>query len=605
MFENLQQLSIQYLRGAYRNGRLQVPAVIDELRQRALQDRHNAWIHVLTEAELSPYIKRLAALQPDSLPLYGIPFAVKDNIDVAGIVTSAACPDFAYKAAQSATVVARLVEAGAVPLGKTNLDQFATGLVGTRSPYGEAHNALQPDYISGGSSSGSAIATALGHVSFALGTDTAGSGRVPAAFNNLLGHKPSHGMISTHGVVPACRSIDCVSVMAATAQDVAAVLEQAIGFDPEDPFSRRNYHYNSALYFADVPGAFTFAVPDELDFDGDRHAEALFQQSVETLTGLGGTPHTIPFAGFYEAARLLYAGPWVAERRLATAAVDGRACLPVLLQVLQPTEENASSEAVFAAQYKLRALKQTCDGLIAPFDFVLTPTVPTVYTRRQVAAEPIQLNSRLGTYTNFMNLLDYAATAVPAGMLPCGTGWGVTLFSRHGSDYRLLSFAAALQQATGLPLGADKVNHGMAAPPAPAARFADLLPLAVCGAHLTGQPLNWQLTSRGATLLESTRTRPCYSLYALPDGKRPALIRGLGTAPEGAAVDVEVWLIPHDTLGSFVDGISEPLAIGKVELADGRWVNGFVCANGVPEGALDITRYGGWKQWLAWTAVEG
>ncbi|MEM9623670.1 MAG: allophanate hydrolase, partial [Pseudomonadota bacterium] len=532
-------LRITVLREAYLSGRWQPSEVLYNLRERAARDTHNAWIYLLSEDELATRLAHLDTQDPAALPLYGIPFAIKDNIDLAGVPTTAACPAFTYTPEHSAHVVSRLLAAGAIPLGKTNLDQFATGLVGTRSPYGEGKNAIQPDYISGGSSSGSAISTALGQVSFALGTDTAGSGRVPAAFNNLIGHKPSHGLLSTSGVVPACRSIDCVSIMANTTEDVVLVLNEAVGEDPADPYSRPNPHYNTLHYFGQPSGKFSFAVPDELDFDGDSEAQGLFEATVDQLTSMGGTVQQIPFAPFYAAAKLLYEGPWVAERRLATASVSTADRLPVLEQILDAGGQDGptvlTAEAAFTAQYQLRQLKRTCDAALAPFDFILTPTTPTVYTRAELAAAPIELNSRLGTYTNFMNLLDYAATAVPVGRLAGRTSWGVTLFSRHGHDYALLSFAQALQNQLNLPLGASDAPLDAANMSPPMARYSATIDLVVCGAHLSGQPLNWQLTSRNAELVRTTHTQSCYTLYALPDGKRPALIRN---TRQGAAIEV-------------------------------------------------------------------
>ncbi len=589
---NIDQLQIENLRRGYQQGSFDPKTVIHMLARRAREDTHNAWIYVLSTSELDPYLDRLKGMDAASLPLYGVPFAIKDNIDLAGIPTSAACPGFTYTPTESAQVVQHLINAGAIPLGKTNLDQFATGLVGTRSPFGEGLNALNPAFISGGSSSGSAVATALAQVSFALGTDTAGSGRVPPSFNNIVGHKPSHGLISTTGLVPACRTIDCISIMAPSANDIAIVLEQCIHADPGDPFSRDNPHHNTIHNFGATPATFNFAIPEQLDFDGDKNTAALFEHAVQVLVDMGGTVHRINFEPFYAAARLLYQGPWVAERRLATSGVEADKRLPVLNTILSA---ESTADATFEAFYQLQSLKRICDDLVSPNDFVLTPTTPTIYTREQVAADPIDLNSRLGTYTNFMNLLDYAATAVPVGILPQGPSWGVTLFSHWCRDYRLLSFANTLQQNINLPLGASQRPLPRTTLPPPAAAFKANIDIVVCGAHLSGQPLNWQLTSRNARLVRTTQTHNDYRLYALADGKRPALIRSPG---EGAAIDVEVWALPQETWGSFVDGIAEPLAIGKVQLADNTWVSGFVCANGVPDNARDITRFGGWRNWL-------
>ncbi len=583
--------TVANLRAAYLEGRLTLRDMVQRQRALALADEHNAWIYVLSEAELALYLDDLDGKDPTDLPLYGIPFAVKDNIDVAHVPTTAACPAFSYVPTESATVVRRLVAAGAIPIGKTNLDQFATGLVGVRSPYGETKNALNPAYISGGSSAGSAVATALGQVSFALGTDTAGSGRVPTGFNNIIGHKPSLGLISNRGVVPACRTLDSVSVMAMTTADVAQVLAQCVAFDPEDPYSRCNSYSNTPRYFGGVPNEFHFGVPQAPDFDGDDEARALFQVSVEVLESLGGTAVELDFEPFLTAAKLLYAGPWVAERRLATTGVEVADLLPVLQEILA-SGAGATAEDAFAAQYTLAALKRTCDQALSQVDFVLSPTTPTVYARSQISADPIALNTKIGTYTNFMNLLDYTATAVPVGMLSSGVGWGVTLFANRETDYALLSMAQQLQENLALPLGAS--GKGEVAPAPEAAPYLDQLDIVVCGAHLEGQPLNWQLKERGANLKQTTTTSPNYALFALADNKRPALIRR-----GGAAIEVEVWSMPTPTWGSFVHGIAAPLGIGKVELADGSWVSGFICADGVPEGAVEISEYGGWRNWKA------
>lgn len=589
-------LSIPVVRDAYARGEETPESLITRLRDQALrQSDYNAWIHVLTDEELRPWFDALKHMPADTSPLWGIPFAIKDNIDLAGVPTTVGCAAVNRVPTRSATVVERLIAAGAIPLGKTNLDQFATGLVGVRSPFGEGRNVFNPDYISGGSSSGSAIATALGQVSFALGTDTAGSGRVPAAFNNLIGHKPTKGLLSTQGVFPACWSLDCVSVFALTARDAATIVDLAAGVDPQDPWSRANTGSNTASYWSEAnPGAFTFGIPDQLDFDGDRQAEALFHQACEKLEALGGTAVRIHFDPFMQAARLLYEGPWVAERAWATREVNPEDMLPVIRQILSSTATFSATD-VFAAQYRLQTLKRECDRELDKVDFVITPTAPTCYTRAALAEQPIVLNSRLGTYTNFMNLLDYSATAVPVGRLSSQVSWGVTLFGPAFSDMRLLSLAAVLQRQFNLPLGASQHHlpkHGNGAgrvvPPA-------LVDLAVCGAHLSGEPLNWQLLDRGATLKLATRTTPDYALYALADGRRPALVH----STHGTAIEVEVWQMPMAEFGSFVAGIPAPLGIGKVTLESGDCVSGFICEEGGLDGATDISTFGGWRAWLA------
>ena len=588
-------LTIEAVHAAYADGSETPESLIFQLRAQALaQSEFNAWIYLLSEEELATYLDVLESKAIESSPLWGIPFAIKDNIDLADVPTSAACEAFTYTPRKSATVVAQLIAAGAIPIGKTNLDQFATGLVGTRSPFGEGRNVFNQDYISGGSSAGSAIATALGQVSFALGTDTAGSGRVPAAFNNLIGHKPTKGLLSTSGVVPACKSLDCVSIFALTAADAARVLDVAEYFDEEDPYSRKNVPFNALPYWQDEkPASFCFGLPEKLDFDNDSDAESLFLDSCKQLEALGGQAVAIDLEPFLQTARLLYEGPWVAERAWATQCVSRDSMLPVIQNILDTTK-NFDAVDCFAAQYKLQALKRICDRELAKVDFVLTPTAPTCYRRAEIEREPIALNSKLGTYTNFMNLLDYAATAVPIGRLPSQVSWGVTLFSRAFSDMRLLSIAGALQRRFNLPLGATEhlqshvAASGRSIP-------EDTVDLVVCGAHLEGQPLNWQLRDRGAELQQCTQTKSGYALFALPDGKRPALV----PSTPGTAIEVEVWRMPTTELGGFVAGIPAPLGIGKVELESGASLPGFICEEGGIANARDISHYGGWRAYLA------
>ena len=587
-------LSIERLQQRYRDG-LKVRDVIGSLRAQALsQSDYNAWIYLLSEAELEPYFQRLENADTQALPLYGVPFAIKDNIDLMGVDTTAACPDFRYRATESAYVVQALIEAGAIPLGKTNLDQFATGLVGTRSPYGQGKNVFNSDYISGGSSSGSAIACALGQVSFALGTDTAGSGRVPAALNNLIGLKPSKGLLSTRGVVPACRSLDCVSIFALCCEDAARIFDIAADYDRRDAFARPRDAANRGRYFsAPLSANLRCAIPKELDFQGDTECAALFATARSTLVNMGVDIDEIDFGPFLKAAKLLYEGPWVAERWLATQAVNAESMLEVISTIIKSGDKPKATDA-FAAQYQLQECKRACDLLIADVDFVLVPTFPKPYKRSEIDADPIALNSRLGTYTNFMNLLDYAACAVPVGALPSGVHWGVTLFHHAHSDVRLLRIADALHKKLGLAMGAGTAQVPVNTTTAPA-QPSDTIDVAVCGAHLDGQPLNWQLRERGAILLESSHSAENYALYALPDGKRPALVRD---DAKNYATEVEIWRLPSKEFGSFVAGIPSPLGLGKITLADGREINSFICEHGGIKGATDISAYGGWRAWL-------
>ncbi len=590
---NTPHLGIGTVLAAYREGTTTPRELLHHLRRQALaQADYNAWIHVLSEAELDALLHHLGKKDIATCPLYGVPFAIKDNIDLAGVPTTAACPDFSYVPAQHAAAVALLLEAGAIPLGKTNLDQFATGLVGTRSPYGHGKNVFNPAYISGGSSAGSAIATALGQVSFALGTDTAGSGRVPAALNNLIGHKPSKGLVSTRGVVPACRTLDCVSILALTALDAARVFDVLAQYDTQDAFARKNHPSNRFRYFnGAAPAAFRFGVADAQELSPEL--AALYRKGIDTLQRLGGTPVTLDVEPFLEAAKLLYQGPWVAERWLATQNVDPASMLPVIREIVSAASRSTAADA-FAAQYRLAELKKVCDERLAAVDFIITPTIPAIYTRAELDKDPVTLNSRLGTYTNFMNLLDYCATAVPVGPSGAGPYWGITLFAAALQDLRLLNYAYALQKALALPTGAGKQpfkEEAAAGLPLPGQQIE----VVVCGAHLQGQPLNWQLTERSGRLVKLCQSAPCYKLYALSDGKRPAMIR---SADGGQAIEVEVWSLPAEHFGSFVAGIPAPLGIGKVELEDGSWKSGFICEGGGLGGATEITHLQGWRKWL-------
>jgi allophanate hydrolase len=590
-------LTIPALHAAYRDGSLTPSALIEELLARSAQyPDHAIWITPPERARLLARARELEAHGMDGLPLYGVPFAIKDNIDLAGVPTTCACPDYAYIPEQSATVVQKLLDAGAIPLGKTNLDQFATGLNGTRSPYGACRNAFNPDYISGGSSSGSAVAVALGLASFSLGTDTAGSGRVPAAFNNLIGLKATCGLISTHGVVPACRSLDVVSIFSLSASDAQQVFAVAAAEDAADPYSRAAEPYGFDFGLAT---SFRFGVPmdKDLEFFGDAESERIFRESVARLESLGGEAVPIDFAPFIDTAKLLYGGPWVAERYQAIRAfIDAQpdALFPVTRDITLGGAKPLAADA-FAAQYKLRALQRLCAPVWSAVDCIVTPTAGTIYSRAQMLADPIQLNTNLGLYTNFMNLLDYAAIAVPGGFRQDGLPLGITLFAPAHQDVPLLHLAERWQDDRALPCGAvETVLPASVATPVAAVPSGQVR-VAVVGAHLSGLPLNGQLTSRGARLLRETRTAPHYKLYALPDGKRPGLIR---VASGGSAIACEVWELPATAFGSFVVGIPAPLGIGSLQLEDGSSAAGFICEGIGIDGAKDITELGGWKAYL-------
>lgn len=592
----IKDLSIRVLLNAYRNQEVTPSEVVDSIHQRAslFQDR-NIWIHLLSMAEIQPYLDRLATSSIDDLPLYGIPFAIKDNIDLAGIPTTAACPAYSYVPSESAFVIQKLIEAGALPIGKTNMDQFATGLVGTRSPFGAVKNGLNPEYISGGSSSGSAVATSLGLVSFALGTDTAGSGRIPAMFNNLIGFKPSCGIISSRGVVPACRTIDCVSLFGLNPDDIEQVWPVISQYDARDEFSRR-----AAGKSRSTAGAFRFGTIPVAQRQNPENAKVnrLLQQFEDHLVSLGGIPVPIEFTPFRQAAELLYEGPWVAERYTTVEkllAKSPESLLPVTRTIISTASRFSAADA-FKASYRLRKLKRQTDEILSTVDFILTPTASTIHTIQDVENDPIRLNSNLGFYTNFMNLLDYSAISLPAGLLDNGMPFGITLFADKFQDGYLIRMSQRVLSGINLKMGAtgfcwSPVQSTTSIPD------SERIDLMVCGAHLSGMPLNRQLTDLGAVLVKATTTASCYRLYALAGGPplRPGLVR---SSVQGSAIDVEVWSIPLTNLGFFLKNIPSPLGLGKVELIDGSLVTGFICEPHGIQDALDITAYGGWINYL-------
>lgn len=578
-------MNIATLRARYLAGELTPRAVVLAARQSILADpARQAWITVLDESQLEIYLTGLEALDPAGAPLWGIPFAIKDNIDLAGVPTTAGCPAYAYTPAHHAGVVGRLIAAGAIPLGKTALDQFATGLSGTRSPWGAVPNAFVPEYLSGGSSSGSAYAVARGQVCFALGTDTAGSGRVPAAFNGLVGVKPTRGLLSTDGVVPACRSLDCVSIFAGDTVDARTVLNVAA----LTPVETGRHPVPVLRGLARFPARVGVLPVTQREFFGDHAAAALYAAEIDAWRERGCEIREIDYTPFAEAARLLYEGPWVAERESAVGdfiRAHEADVLPVIKTIILGGAPRTAADT-FAAMARLEALKAGADAQLAEVDAILLPTAPTCYTRAEMDADPIVLNSRLGTYTNFMNLLDYAALAIPAGVLPSGVPFGVTLFGKAFSDPALLDLAAARHGKT-LPL----CGQGY-------------VPVAVCGAHLEGMALHWQLTQRHAVKLLSTPSAPCYRFYVLAGGPpfRPGMVR---VREGGASVAMEVWAVPTEHFGSFVAGIPAPLGIGKVELVDGCWVPGFICEAIGMEGATDISDIGDWRVYMQQRQTAG
>jgi allophanate hydrolase len=585
------KLDLTSLCVAYRDATLSPADVVREIysRIRAGGERP-VWIHLIPEAETLARAEALGAYRED-LPLYGVPFAIKDNIDLAGVPTTAGCPDFSYTPSKSATVVERLMAAGAIPIGKTNLDQFATGLVGVRSPYGACSSAIDARYIPGGSSSGSAVAVAAGLASFSLGTDTAGSGRIPAAFNELIGLKATCGALSTSGVVPACRTLDCVSIFAKNTADAGRVFAVARGFDASDPWSRPAGQRVAWPY-----EKFRFGVPaaEWLRFFGDESAPALFESAAGRLEAMGGTRVEFDYCVFHDAADLLYAGPWVAERLAAIgqlAKENPGALHPVTAQIILKAGA-LSAVAAFEAAYRLAELRRASESEWARMDFMLLPTAGNCYTHEQIEAAPIAHNTDLGYYTNFVNLLDLAGIAIPAGRRASGMPFGVTLIGPAWSDEALLATAGSFANE-------NRANEDIEQLWCP----VGYVPLAVCGAHLSGEPLNHQLTEAGAFLIESGRTAAQYRLYALGGTvpAKPGLVRSPGA---GAAIEVETWAVPGKNFGAFVANVPPPLGIGTCTLESGRTVKSFVCEPYALADAEDITRFGGWKAYRARPLID-
>ncbi len=595
-----QSFDIGSLAAAYAAGTSTPEQVLDEVfaRIEAAGERP-VWISLVPRERAAEAVETIRRRREagENLPLFGVPFAVKDNIDVAGIPTTAACPEFAYVPERSATAVEKLEAAGALVIGKTNLDQFATGLVGTRSPYGICNSVFDPAYISGGSSSGSAVAVAAGLVSFALGTDTAGSGRVPAGFNNIVGLKPTKGLVSTRGMVPACRSQDCMSIFAGTTGDALKVLSVVQGFDVEDDYARHQ-PANAAVA---MPAGFRFGVPAlGLEFFGDAAAAALYGEAVDRLESLGGVKVDIDFSPFSEAARLLYQGPWVAERLAALRAFGFNrpdSVHPVVWNIIGGAEGLSAVEG-FEAFYRLAALTRAAEGQWDRMDVMLLPTTGTTYRIDEVLADPVALNSNLGIYTNFVNLMDLSAIAVPAGFRPNGLPFGVTLIGRAFEDGKIAELADRLHRA--VP-GATVGGTGRLLPAADAPSIVpdhSRVAVAVVGAHLSGQPLNWQLMDRKARLVRTARTASGYSLYAL-DGTvppKPGLIYdGIGQG----LIEIEIWDMDRTAFGSFVAEIPPPLGVGTITLEDGGRVKSFLCEGHAVVTADDITAFGGWRNWLS------
>jgi len=594
-----QPFDIASLHAAYDGGIRPADVVAEVYRRiRAVGDP-GIFIHLIDEADTQAEAGRLGPFDRAAKPLWGIPFAIKDNIDAAGLATTAGCPAFAYTAEADAFTVARLRAAGAILIGKTNLDQFATGLVGVRSPYPIPKNALDPKIVPGGSSSGSAVAVAHGLVSFALGTDTAGSGRVPAALNNIVGLKPTVGALSATGLVPACRTLDTISVFALTVADAHLAFRSAAAHDPQDAYSKP----------VDVPligptqPVLRVGVPDagSREFFGDAAQSAAFDEALGKVAAAGGEIVEIDFAPFYRIAEMLYGGVWVAERHAVVEPLlsrDPDGVHPVIRQIVTQAEAFSATDT-FRSFYRLEALKRECEAAMAGLDLLCVPSIPTFQTLADLEADPIGPNSRLGTYTNFVNLLGLCGIAVPTGWRSDGRPASVTLLARGGQDALTSSLAARLHRDAGTTLGATgwPLPGGEDATPIAG---PDEIVVAAVGAHMSGLPLNGELTRLGGRFLKAAATAAGYRLYALAGGPpaRPGLVRAApGTG--GGAIELELWALPKTAFADFMAGIPAPLGIGRVTLADGDSVNGFICEPAGLDGATDITEFGGWRRYLA------
>ena len=585
------------LHRAYRDGLDPAAVVADCL---AAAERHPGVFIALAPAPARQALDALGPFDPHAKPLWGLPFAIKDNIDLAGAPTTAACPAFAYDPARSATAVARLIAAGAIPIGKTNLDQFATGLVGVRTPYPVPLNSFDPAIVPGGSSSGSAVAVARGLASFALGTDTAGSGRVPAGLNNLVGLKPTLGAVPTAGVVPACRTLDCISVFGLTVEDAWAVYTAMAGYDHGDPWSKAVLVGTPGA----IPPGLRAGVPDRASrrFFGDAAAERAADRALAAYEAVGITPVEIDFAPLFAVADLLYEGAWVAERYAGIRSfLTGHrdALHPITARIILGAERLSAADA-FAGIYRLAELRRAVEPIWSGLDLLAVPTLPRAYTVAELDADPIGPNSALGTYTNFVNLLDLCALAVPGRFREDGLPAGTTLIASAGQDAMLATIGMALQREAGVTLGAT--GHPLPDPAEPApvtATVADEIEIVVIGAHLSGMALNPDLVALGGRFRRTALTAPDYRLYALPGGPpdRPGLVR-VGDG-EGASIAAEVWALPPAGFGRFVASVPAPLSIGTLRLADATTPKGFLCETAGLAGAQEITHHGGWRAFRA------
>ena len=587
-------LTLPSLRSAYASGTS--PAeVIEQVYARiaAVGDPH-IFLCLYDKAEVLAAAEALGDFDP-SKPLWGVPYAIKDNIDAAGKPTTAACPAFEYVAEEDAFVVKQLQAAGALLIGKTNLDQFATGLVGVRTPYGAPMNLIDPAIVPGGSSGGSGVAVGHGIVSFALGTDTAGSGRVPAALNNIVGVKPTLGTLSASGMVPACRTLDTISVFALTVEDAFTAYSSAAGYDPADSYSR---DIPVAPLAAPVPARVGIPSPGSIRFFGDAQQEEAFYTALEVMSGFGCEIVELDFAPFYAVAEMLYQGAWVAERYAAIEEMMTKTpeeVFPVTRQIIGAAEKLSAADA-FKGIYRLKDLIRQAEPLLARIDALCVPTIPTFYTVADLEADPVTPNSNFGTYTNFVNLMDMCGIAVPAPAREDGRPGSLTFLAPAGQDAMVAGLATVIEAAGNRTLGAT--GWARPKPVLTVAEAQGTIDVAVCGAHMEGLPLNHTLTGRGATLLRKTATAPDYAFYALPgdDVARPGLVRV--AEGEGASVALEIWRMPEEAFGSFIKTIPAPLGIGTIRLEDGGTVQGFLCEAAAATGATDISHLGDWRRYI-------
>ena len=593
-------MTIMQLLEQYRNGSLVPQKYLVELLAKLRRDQESApdpaWICLANNQQLIEQLVGLEGKRADDFPLYGVPFAIKDNIDVAGWITTVGCPDFAYEAKTTATSVQKLLDAGAVLIGKTNLDQFATGLVGTRSPYGIVPNPFNPKFVSGGSSSGSGSVVSRGLVLFSLGTDTAGSGRIPAAFTNTVGTKPTPGYMSTEGVYPACKTIDCISIFTLTASDATIVLD-VMRATNHDRTHEAQYHPEPKLTYQ-FPKLIRVGIPKAADFLDNTEYPKLFANALNKLKGMGYPIVEVDITPFVKAGKLLYEGPWVAERYAVIEDFlkkNPNSMDPSVKQIIE-SGANYTAAQGFRATYQLKELETLCQQVWAQCDLIVVPSAPRHPTIKELSEEPILRNSELGMYTNYVNLMRLAAIAVPADFTASGMPFGVTLIGQGGSDFALLDFASQWQQLTQLPLGKLNMKPSeqylrIAKPKSSSTR------LAVVGAHLKGMPLHSQLVERNARFIKSCKTAKRYQLFALANTTppKPGLVR---VKEGGDQIDLELYDVPQETIGSFLNLIPAPLGLGTIELDDGSWVKGFICEPVGMIGATNISHYGGWKNYL-------